>query len=265
MLGSSPPSRWEDRLRCVDQGRSGRVAEAAGDGEGGLARCSHRPGLSGTVLPSSFVRRFAILALAVAVSSTAAVAAAHPGAPWRTEAWAKKSVFAPGPGEFDDVSAKCSGIREGGPAGRYRHFVCITERRDGARFSLMLHSVNGAGFAFSDVRLIGGVPGYTRKVIASKSIQGDYATIIASGTAVSPARIQAQAIVVPDQRVRVSWTMVCSNDAGAASKSGSYSDFSRVGRTLQFPFRNPTSCTVAASASIAGSGRLTIRLIASRD
>lgn len=205
-----------------------------------------------------------LVGVAFTVLMTAATAAAHPGTPYRTAAWAKSRIFEPGKGEFADRSARCIGV---GPSRNraFRHFRCLVIQNDGSRFSEVLHTRRGSDpdhdWDFSDVRYLGGGgPGYRIRVIGRQSARGDFATASASGSINAPVKIEVQIIASPDQLVEVEWTMVCARGTGAGSRSGRFRDYSRMSRSIPFPTRNPDDCTVSAVASLSRTGAVTVKI-----
>lgn len=189
-----------------------------------------------------------------------ASALAHPGAPGKTVKWAAlHTAFRPGKGEFDDKSFRCVGLPPALGKGLYRHFRCVLVSNDGLRSSQMIHTLPGGGWTFSDIKLLN--QRSAAHVVATKSISGDFANLVVSATVQDPYVIEAKAIGVPDQYIDVNWNMVCSNGSGAAGKSGSYTDASRVEHKLQMPFPRPTDCTVAVGASLKSTGRLAVQII----
>lgn len=205
----------------------------------------------------------------LAVSATvAATASAHPGAPWRSVAWAQKTQFGHyNTGPYRIVKAVCTGISPSSHS-RFRHFRCVTTRKDGERFSQVIHSTSdGEGWAFSDTRHLGPGPSNKQKVIGSATGSGDYATAVASGNVNDPYVINVVATASPDQRIDVDWTAVCvrtnsSGGIGSGSKSGHYSDYSGPAHQITLPMANPDSCTVGATASLSGSGRVKVTIVA---
>jgi hypothetical protein len=188
----------------------------------------------------------------------------HPNGVWRTPAQAEKPFFSPGKHKFDDKSIRCRGS---GPSlnGKYRHFICLTTRNDGYVFSTYIHTTADGGWEFSENRVVRGDPSPVR-VIANKTATGDFATVVTSGSVDSPYVIYVRAIAKPDQAIRVNWSAVCSKSdssgTGAASKKGSYRDYSRVDHKIELPMFFPDQCTVAASGSLARGGAVTVKIIA---
>ena len=195
----------------------------------------------------------------VTLAIVARAAIAHPGASFKSAAWAKAQIFNPGKAKFDDRSVSCVGI--GVRSGNlFRHFRCTDIRNDGVHFSMIVHT--GAPTVISFIDVIG-TGGYHKRVLGSKSIAGDYATAIVSGQLDQPVRMFLRIFVRPDQRVTGNWTVVCSNDSGASSKSGRFnSGFDLTDVEIKFPFDSPSSCTASAAASVNGSaGKLTLQII----
>ena len=99
------------------------------------------------------------------------------------------------------------------------------------------------------------------RVIGRGSSSGDFATVIASGTAKRPAVLYARVTSRPRQRVTGNWTIVCSKGLGAGSKSGSFAGRTPIQKRLRFPMRRPDSCTVSAGASLDRSGRIVVTIL----
>lgn len=195
----------------------------------------------------------AFLALLGTMIALVTVASAHPGAPYRSVGDAQRWLR---PETSGAVRCRGLGARRGS---LYKHFTCAY-LAGGDRWTEMLHTTLGSpGWTFSMLRLLGDSPPVR---MARRSISGDYATLVVSGSVRKPAFVEALVFVSPDQRVDVNWTMVCSKAFGAASKSGSFATYDAMDASLKMPFKRPDECTVSAAASLLGSGRLTLQLLA---
>jgi hypothetical protein len=212
-------------------------------------------------------RRLLVTATVVVVVALSAVgASAHPGSPWRSVVWARQTEFGPNnTGPYRTVKAACAGIPPSS-RGLYRHFQCVTTRKDGERFSVVIHSEIDGTWTFSDVRHVGPGPSNQTRVIGSASGSGDYAAALASGTVKRPYTIKIVATASPDQQIDVTWDVVCvktgaGGGIGSGSKSGSYSDFSGPAHVITLPMASPDSCTVGASASLNGLGSVKVSIV----
>jgi hypothetical protein len=58
--------------------------------------------------------------------------------------------------------------------------------------------------------------------------------------------------------VQVFWNDVCGEGTGAGSKSGQFTAGTPVRRLIRHPYSHPSSCAVAASASLADGGHLKV-------
>lgn len=116
-------------------------------------------------------------------------------------------------------------------------------------------AVTGAAFAVSPADAGGGY-----KQIGRESSSGDFATVIASGTAKSPRAIYVAVKTSPRQKADMNWTVVCSKGMGAGSKSGDYSTSSSAKRKIRLPMSNPSSCTVSAGGQLSSGGKITVTL-----
>lgn len=92
--------------------------------------------------------------------------------------------------------------------------------------------------------------------IGSCRAVGDFAVCVASGNAIRPHRIRSHTSASPNQRVDVTWSMVCSRGTGVGQRSGSFHGFTPVNRILRHSFRHPDSCSVVAEAQLAHSGHI---------
>ena len=109
-----------------------------------------------------------------------------------------------------------------------------------------------------------GVALNTSRVLATKSVSGDYGTVVLSGSLSPPATVftpfEARVTVTPDQPVDVRWSVVCSGDGRAASKSGKEQVFSLMAARIEVPFLGADSCSVSAVASMHRGGTLNVTL-----
>lgn len=199
-----------------------------------------------------------IICAVVTLAAFWAPAAAHPGAPFVTAAYVR-SLFSLGPGEFDYRSVSCVGI--GTRIGkRFRHFRCRSARNDGLRSTFLVHPTSDGDFEPSFLEASG--PGVARKrVVQTKSITGDFPVVSVSAHVNHPAVIAIRVFTKPDQWVDGNWVVVCTNDAGAASKSGEFRTANLGDGQVRLPFFQPDECSV--SATVSGSrGRLKVQIVA---
>ena len=90
----------------------------------------------------------------------------------------------------------------------------------------------------------------------------------AQGTAIVPKTISASVVPVPEQAVKVQWSVVCQKpnkidpavDLAAHEKSGQTAVRAAVIVKLALPYPKPPSCIVTVYATLAGNGNLTVRL-----
>lgn len=92
----------------------------------------------------------------------------------------------------------------------------------------------------------------------SCTAEGDFATCVAGGNASSPRLIYIHASSSPGQSVQVFWNDVCGEGTGAGSKSGQFTARTPARRLIRHPYSLPSSCSVAASASLADGGHLKV-------
>jgi hypothetical protein len=99
------------------------------------------------------------------------------------------------------------------------------------------------------------------KTIDKSSSSGDYAIASASGTVKHPKTIKVKVTAKPNQKVTVSWTMVCSRGLNAGSKSGQYKARTPTTRALKKPMSNADDCIVSANAQLDSGGHVTIAIL----
>lgn len=98
--------------------------------------------------------------------------------------------------------------------------------------------------------------------IASETAHGDYAVAVAAGNADHPQGIKVRIKSRPHQKVSGSWDVVCSRGFGAGTKTGSFSGYTNLTRTLRMPYAHPDSCTASVSAQLTGGGFLKVMILA---
>jgi len=98
-------------------------------------------------------------------------------------------------------------------------------------------------------------------VIASKRASGDFAVVVAGGSANHPRAMAVRVLATPNQRVSGSWTDVCGKDLGAGSKSGNLAGRTPLLRLVRFPMSHPDNCTASASAQLSGSGIIRVQIL----
>jgi hypothetical protein len=90
----------------------------------------------------------------------------------------------------------------------------------------------------------------------------------AQGEAVSPKTISASVVAVPEQAVKVQWSVVCQKpnktdpavDLAASERSGQASVHGATTVKLALPYAKPPTCIVTLYATLATNGSLTLRL-----
>lgn len=92
----------------------------------------------------------------------------------------------------------------------------------------------------------------------SCTAEGDFATCTAGGNATSPRLIYVHVTSSPGQSAQVFWNDVCGEGTGAGSNSGQFTAVTPVRRLIRHPYSHPSSCSVAASASLAEGGHLKV-------
>jgi hypothetical protein len=108
-------------------------------------------------------------------------------------------------------------------------------------------------------------PAWARIVRVDRAVaRGDYAIAVAGGDVDRPRRIWVRVKADPNQRVDVSWTVVCSRGYGAGSRDGDFSAVTPFTRRLAMPYRRPDGCTVSAAASLSGRGNRIVVIILAR-
>jgi hypothetical protein len=101
-------------------------------------------------------------------------------------------------------------------------------------------------------------------VVETERASGDFAAATVVGTVENPSAIRIRVRTSPRQRVEVTWSMTCLRGSGVGSKSGSFRGRSTITRRLRKPMGNADSCSVAATAQLADSGRLTVQILDQR-
>jgi hypothetical protein len=86
--------------------------------------------------------------------------------------------------------------------------------------------------------------------------QGDFAICVAGGTAYNPTTIHVHVSASPNQKVLVSWDLVCAKGFGAGSRSGQFHARTLVNRKISHPYAHPDNCTVSAGAQLSHGGHL---------
>jgi hypothetical protein len=121
------------------------------------------------------------------------------------------------------------------------------------RFRRLAASVAATGLLTLGT-MVAGAAAASAGTIGSCSAQGDFATCVASGTAIKPLTITVTVTARPNQGVYVAWDTVCSQGTGAGTSSGSFTATTPVTRTIPHPYHQPDSCTVAADAQLNNGG-----------
>lgn len=106
-----------------------------------------------------------------------------------------------------------------------------------------------------------GVAGAATKTFASGKASGDYAIAMATGTIKRPGTLRVKITTSPDQKVSVSWTMVCLNGSGAGSKGGQFDAKTPLSRVMKKPGSGSHDCTVSANAQLSSSGSVRVSLV----
>lgn len=99
-------------------------------------------------------------------------------------------------------------------------------------------------------------------VIDRARARGDYAVAQASGSINHPKRIWVKVKSRPRQRTDGAWSMTCTKNSGAGSRSGRHSGTTPYRQRLRMTYPQPDSCSVAANAQLSGSGRIIVILLA---
>jgi hypothetical protein len=102
------------------------------------------------------------------------------------------------------------------------------------------------------------------KKIGEESARGDFAVAIADGNANRPHALFVKVSSDPNQTVDGAYSVVCSKGGGAGSEDGDFSGSTTLVRKLDKPYRRPDDCSLAASAQLSDSGRITVKLYARR-
>jgi hypothetical protein len=100
------------------------------------------------------------------------------------------------------------------------------------------------------------------RVLGQTSASGDFAMALANGTATNPHVILVRVVSAPRQAVSGHWMLVCGRGMGGGSRTGSFKGVAPLTRPLRLPMVRAELCTVAASAKLSHSGRITVSLIA---
>lgn len=98
------------------------------------------------------------------------------------------------------------------------------------------------------------------KTVDSATASGDYAIAQASGSVDEPGRIRVLVNATPNQKVMVTWTMVCTQKSGAGSSDDQFNATTPVDRTLKLPAKDASGCIVSANAQLDGSGTVKVRI-----
>jgi hypothetical protein len=94
--------------------------------------------------------------------------------------------------------------------------------------------------------------------VGSCTAEGDFATCTAGGNATSPQLLYVHVTSSPSQSVQVFWSDVCGEGTGAGSKSGQFTATTPVRRLIRHPYSHPSTCSAAASVSLADGGHLKV-------
>ena len=100
------------------------------------------------------------------------------------------------------------------------------------------------------------------RVVDRARARGNFAIATASGSVDEPRRLWVKVNARPNERVVVTWSVVCSRGSGAGSRDGDFNAMTPVKRPVRMNYRRPDSCTFAATAFLGGDGRLTVTLLA---
>ena len=101
------------------------------------------------------------------------------------------------------------------------------------------------------------------RVIGTAKAKGRHASALVSAASQNPSRLYVRISSSPRQRVSVSWHAICWRGDASGSKSGTFKARTTVKRKIRMPKRNPDRCTLSANGRLAGSGRITVQLVAS--
>jgi hypothetical protein len=90
---------------------------------------------------------------------------------------------------------------------------------------------------------------------------GEFAIAQASGTINAPKDVRILVSATPNQKASVTYTLVCSQGAGAGTKSGQFEATTPVDRKLPLAGDDPSDCIVSANAQLQGpDGEVKVRL-----
>ena len=105
----------------------------------------------------------------------------------------------------------------------------------------------------------------TEKTVTKKSAVGDYAITQVSATIKNPKRIRVRVVASPSQKVSLTWLIMCSKGFSSSSKSGQQNVAAPHTRTLSHPMLSKAdSCIVSANSQLAGSGKITLSVLATK-
>jgi hypothetical protein len=136
--------------------------------------------------------------------------------------------------------------------------------RSTATFLLVAAAVLAAG-ATAEARVAG-------KVIAKGVLLKDGKTGYAQANASSPAGLSLSINAVPKQKVKMQWSVVCSNGVVATAANDAYdsSTAPKVGQSLvltpgilklPLPIAHPKSCSVTVYATLGTKGKETLEIL----
>jgi hypothetical protein len=109
------------------------------------------------------------------------------------------------------------------------------------------------------------------KVIATGQQLTDGKTSYAAVTAKSPTKLSAKVRVSPAQKVKLSYSVVCSKKGGTTDADGANSSTTPSSATvsvtapitqaLKLPFAHPTSCSVTVYSQLLKKGKATLQIL----
>jgi hypothetical protein len=99
-------------------------------------------------------------------------------------------------------------------------------------------------------------------IVSWKSASGDLALTATTGDAKFPAAIDIRVLASPDQSASINWTVICTKDFGAGSKSGKLTAKTPVTKQLELPMPSPDDCILTGFAQLSRSGEVTIEFLA---
>jgi len=109
------------------------------------------------------------------------------------------------------------------------------------------------------------------KVIATGQQLTDGKTSYALVTAKSPTKLSAKVTVSPSQKVKLSYSVVCTKKGGTVDADGanssttpssaSMSVTAPITQLLKLPFAHPTSCTVTVYSQLLKKGKATLQIL----